>query len=113
MNIEAMQSRASEVSGLMKALANPHRLMILCELLHGERSVGALEEAVGLRQSPLSQHLAKLRHQGLVNTRREAQTIHYSLASSEVSQVMALLYRLYCEPETNHGNETDSKRTRQ
>jgi DNA-binding transcriptional ArsR family regulator len=85
----------------MKALANPHRLMILCELHKGERSVGALERAVGLRQSPLSQHLAKLRRDGLVKTRRESQTIYYRLASPKVSEVIALLYRLYCVPDCN------------
>lgn len=80
----------------MRALSNPYRLMILCELHSGERSVGALERVVGLRQSPLSQHLAKLRRDGLVATRREAQTIHYSLASPEAAKVIGLLYRLYC-----------------
>lgn len=82
----------------MKVLANPHRLIILCELHKGERSVGALESAVGLRQSPLSQHLAKLRRDGLVKTRRESQTIYYALASPKVSKVIALLHRLYCAP---------------
>lgn len=80
----------------MRALANPNRLMILCELHKGERSVGELERAIGLRQSPLSQHLAKLRRDGLVTTRRQAQTIYYALASTEAEQVIALLYRMYC-----------------
>jgi len=98
MNIDALKSHATEASRLMKALANPHRLMILCELHKGERSVGALERAIGLRQSPLSQHLAKLRRDGLVKTRRESQTIFYALASPKVAKVIALLYRLYCAP---------------
>ena len=96
MNIAAMKKRADEATGLMRALSNPYRLMILCELHDGERSVGELERVVGLRQSPLSQHLAKLRGEGLVATRREAQTIHYSLASPEARKVIGLLYRLYC-----------------
>lgn len=79
-------------------LANSHRLMILCELHEGERTVGMLQRAVGIGQSALSQHLAKLRHDGLVTTRREAQTIHYSLADPNVREVIALLHRLYCEP---------------
>ena len=91
-----MHSRAGEASSLMRALSNPYRLMILCELHGGERSVGTLERIVGLKQSPLSQHLAKLRRDGLVATRREAQTIHYSLASPEAAKVIGLLYRLYC-----------------
>lgn len=106
MNIEPLQSRVGEAAALMKALANPHRLMILCELHQGERSVGALERAVGLRQSPLSQHLAKLRRDRLVATRREAQTIHYSLSSPKVGEVMALLYRLFCGPADNNQTTT-------
>jgi len=82
----------------MKALANPHRLAILCELSKGERRVGALMQGAGLSQSALSQHLARLRREGLVRTRREAQNIHYSLASDEVRAVIALLHRLYCAP---------------
>ena len=82
----------------MKMLANSHRLMILCELHKGECSVGMLQQAVGIGQSALSQHLAKLRHDRLVKVRREAQTIHYSLADPNVRELMALLYRLYCEP---------------
>jgi DNA-binding transcriptional ArsR family regulator len=72
--------------------------MILCELSHGERSVGALSEAVPLSQSALSQHLAVLREEGLVATRREAQAIFYSLASVPVRRIIGLLYELYCLP---------------
>lgn len=96
MNIKAMKARADDATSLMRALSNPYRLMILCELHGGERSVGELERLVGLKQSPLSQHLAKLRRDELVTTRREAQTIHYSLASREARKVIGLLYRLYC-----------------
>lgn len=101
MNMLELQKRAAEAAALMKALSNPRRLMILCELASGERTVGALERAVGLSQSALSQHLARLRRDGLVKTRRQAQTIHYSLASPRVSEVIALLYRLYCHPACN------------
>jgi len=93
-----MRSRATEVAGLMKMLANSHRLMILCELHEGERTVGMLQQLIGIGQSSLSQHLAKLRHDGLVTARREAQTIHYSLADPNLHEVIALLYRLYCQP---------------
>ena len=98
MNIAILRSRATEVADLMKMLANSHRLMILCELHEGERSVGMLQQTLGIGQSSLSQHLAKLRHDGLVKARREAQTIHYPLADPNLRDVMALLYRLYCEP---------------
>lgn len=91
-----LEARADEAAALMRALANPHRLMILCELSRGERSVGALERAVGLRQSPLSQHLARLRRDGLVATRREGQTIHYSMAEPRVLRLIEALRNIYC-----------------
>jgi len=98
MNVTALRPRATEASTLMKALASPHRLLILCKLHEGEQSVGALAQVVGLSQSALSQHLARLRRDRLVTTRRESQTIHYALASAKVAEVIALLYRLYCAP---------------
>ena len=97
-NVNQLRPRAGEAASLMKALANPHRLMILCELHQGERSVSALESAVGLKQSPLSQHLAKLRREGLVTTRRASQTIYYSLANPAVTRVLGVLHDLYCKP---------------
>ena len=105
MNIdfERLRPRAAEAAGLMRALSNPHRLMVLCELHGGERSVGALERAVGLKQSPLSQHLAKLRRDGLVQTRRESQTIYYSLADPRVSKVIGVLHEVFCKPARGRG----------
>ena len=99
MNIELLQSRAGAAEALLKALANRWRLMILCELHMGERSVTQLQNVVGLGQSALSQHLARLREDGLVTTRREAQTIFYSLASVEVVRIIGLLHELYCSPD--------------
>lgn len=78
-------------------MANERRLMILCHLLEGPKSVGELEGLVGLRQAALSQHLAKLRNTGLVKTRREAQTIFYSLASHEVEAIIGCLHGLFCQ----------------
>ena len=98
MNIEKLRNRAEEAAAFLKALGNANRLLIVCELHLGERSVGALEQAVGLGQSALSQHLARLRADGLVKTRREAQIIHYSLADDRVRELTALLYDLYCRP---------------
>jgi DNA-binding transcriptional ArsR family regulator len=72
--------------------------MILCELNQGECSVGELSEKIGIAQSPLSQHLARMRHEGVVTSRREAQTVYYSLAGHEVAAVISLLYQLYCNP---------------
>ncbi len=93
-----MQVNATRASELMKLLGHAHRLMILCELNQGERSVGELSERVGINQSPLSQHLARMRHEGVVQSRREAQTVYYSLAGTEVAAVISLLYELYCAP---------------
>ena len=93
-----MNARADEASALMKALANRHRLMILCQLHQGERSVGELEDLIGLSQSALSQHLARLRADVLVGTRREGQTIFYSLADERVHRIISTLYDMFCPP---------------
>ena len=91
-----MQAHAGEAAGLLKALGNEQRLLILCSLLAGPLSVGELNERVHLSQSALSQHLALLREAGLVETRREAQSIFYSLPAGPVTQVMAVLQDIYC-----------------
>jgi DNA-binding transcriptional ArsR family regulator len=98
--MEALHTNARRASALLRAMGNPHRLVVLCQLLSEERSVGELERLVGLSQSALSQHLARLRRDGLVKTRRKAQTIFYSLAGEEAPAVLATLYRLYCEEPT-------------
>ena len=93
---EALEARADEVSRLLALMANPKRLLILCKLLEGDMTVGTLAATVGLGQSALSQHLAKLRAADIVSTRRQAQSITYSLASDEVRVLMATLYDLFC-----------------
>lgn len=98
MNIEDLTKKSSEASALMGLLANPHRLQILCELQKGERSVGELEAIVDLSQSALSQHLAKLRAAEVVKTRRDAQTIHYSISDARLSRLLAVMYELFCAP---------------
>lgn len=95
-----MREHAADAARLMKALGNESRLMILCMLAEGEQSVGALNEAVSLSQSALSQQLARLRTQGLVETRRESQTIFYSLGKGPAEKVIQLLHDLYC-PDGN------------
>ncbi len=96
MNIDDLKDNAQRASELLKAMSNEKRLMILCYLTEGEKSVGQMESLVGLSQSALSQHLARLRRDGLVKTRRASQTIYYSLAGGEASAVMATLHSLYC-----------------
>jgi DNA-binding transcriptional ArsR family regulator len=91
-----MQEYAADAAGLMKALGNESRLMILCVLAEGERSVSDLNTIVPLSQSALSQQLARLRQQGLVTTRRESQTIYYSLEHGPADRVITLLHDIYC-----------------
>ena len=97
-DIEQLQEAACQASQLLKALANEYRLLIMCNLMEGEKQVAELHELIGLSQSALSQHLARLRQEGLVRTRRESQAIFYSLASPEVERIIAVLYDLYCKP---------------
>lgn len=93
---EVMRKSACDAARLLKAMANENRLMVLCTLADGELSVGEINELVDLSQSALSQHLAVLRREGLVNTRRESQTIYYSIASDEARGLIDYLYETYC-----------------
>jgi DNA-binding transcriptional ArsR family regulator len=95
-----MKAHAADAAGLLKALGNEQRLLVLCSLAEGPLTVGELNRRVPLSQSALSQHLAKLREAGLVETRREAQTIHYSLTDGPVTTVMETLRDIYCAPAT-------------
>jgi ArsR family transcriptional regulator len=94
---------AASAAALLKSIGNEHRLMILCRLLEGECSVGALATSIDLSQSALSQHLAKLRAEGLVATRRDAQVIHYRLASAPVMRVLETLAGIFCPPIESKG----------
>lgn len=96
MNLTELAPKAAEAERFLKALGNQHRLMILCELHNGEAGVSELQRALGLSQSSLSQHLARLRRDKLVKTRRESQAIYYSLATADVSRVIALLAEIFC-----------------
>lgn len=93
-----MQSAADEASGLLKALANRHRLVIICQLIEKERSVGELAALLNVRDSTVSQHLALLRRDGLVEARRDGQTIWYSIGSAPARELVGTLYRIYCAP---------------
>jgi DNA-binding transcriptional ArsR family regulator len=96
MSMAELQKNAVHVALLLKAIANPARLIILCQLIEGERSVGSLARAVGLSQSAISQHLAVLRHGDVVASRRDGQTIFYSLASADVATLMGTLHAVFC-----------------
>ncbi|MEO6264780.1 MAG: metalloregulator ArsR/SmtB family transcription factor [Luteimonas sp.] len=94
-----MATHAVAAADLLKALAHPARLMVMCRLVDGEASVGELQQQVGLSMSALSQHLAVLRELALVTTRRQSQTIFYSLADGPALGVMQALYDAYCAPK--------------
>ena len=98
-DLEQMAQSATRASALMKTLGHKDRLMILCHLAGGEKSVGQIAELLEIPQSPLSQHLSRMRKEDLVDTRREAQTIFYSLKSGEASRIVEVLYELFCAPE--------------
>lgn len=96
MNMGELQSRALRAAGLLKAMSNPVRLMVLCQLAESEKSVGELEKVAAVSQSALSQHLALLRERGLVRSRREGQSIYYTLDGPEAPALLAALYEVYC-----------------
>lgn len=100
MNVSEVEQNVEIAANLLKALSNERRLMIICALYKGEKSVGELENIVGLSQSALSQHLARLRKDGLVETRREAQTIYYSVKGQEVMAILKCLHQIYCPEES-------------
>jgi DNA-binding transcriptional ArsR family regulator len=99
MHVRELEPQAGAAAALLKAMSNEKRLLILCHLIDGEKSAGALERLVGLRQSAMSQHLAKLRREGLVRTRRDGQSIFYALAADGPREVIKVLHRLYCGRE--------------
>ncbi len=103
-DLSVFQSSAGRAAGLLRQLANENRLMILCQLVEGEMSVGSLQARIGLSQSALSQHLARLRAEGIVATRRESQTIFYRIGDPAALRLLETLADLFCPPEmrTSH-----------
>ena len=98
-DIDAMQAQASKASNLLGAMCNEKRLMLLCQLVQREPSVGELTELLASPQSTMSQHLALLRREGLVKARREGQTQYYSLDGDEARTILETLQSLYCKPQ--------------
>ena len=95
----AMREASEEASEFLKALSNQHRLLILCQLIEGEKSVGELAGFLGIRDSTVSQHLALLRRERIIAGRRDGQTIWYRIESGPARAVMEVLYRTYCSPQ--------------
>ena len=99
LDTQGIEKAAAEVAGVLRAVANERRLMILCKLVEwGEANVNALVETVRLSQSALSQHLAKMRDEGLVTYRRDSQTLWYRIADPRIEDLLATLHKLYCKP---------------
>lgn len=96
-DMKAMADNASDAAALLKTLGHECRLLIMCNLLDGEKTVTQLNQQVPLSQSALSQHLARLRNEGLVSIRKEAQMVYYSLRSEKVERVIGLLHDMYCK----------------
>ena len=96
---EQLREHAGEACALLKALANEDRLMLLCQIASGRQNVGELEEATGIRQPTLSQQLAVLRQEGLVETEKEGKYVYYRLANDNVVRVMRMLWDIYCAPK--------------
>lgn len=103
MTVAEMARHAEDAAQFLKLMANPHRLMVLCHLLETEMSVSEINQHLPLSQSALSQHLAVLRNSGMVKTRREQQTIYYSLANDGVRAIIGELYQQFCAPHLSNG----------
>jgi DNA-binding transcriptional ArsR family regulator len=99
MNLKDLNEAAEEASNFLKSLGNAHRLRLLCLMMEKERPVGDLAEAVGLAQSAVSQHLARMRQEGLISSRRDGQTIYYQLSDKRATKLLKLLESLFCEPK--------------
>lgn len=95
-NPKAMRTASEEASSLLKSLANRHRLLILCQLIEGEKSVGQLADFLGIRDSTASQHLSLLRRDRIISGRRDGQTIWYRISSKPALDIMQVLYATYC-----------------
>ena len=96
-DLRAMRKHAGDAASMMRALSHEARLLVLCELVGGERTAGELVQRSGLSQSALSQHLAKLRDENIVATRREAQSIFYRIADPKAARLLGVLHEIYCK----------------
>jgi DNA-binding transcriptional ArsR family regulator len=96
---DELEAHVDRAAAMLRSMGSKRRLLVLCNLVHGEKSVGELQRIIGLSQSALSQHLAVLRRMKLVQVRRSAQTIYYRLAGREVAAILATLYGIYCAPD--------------
>jgi DNA-binding transcriptional ArsR family regulator len=101
-NLQAFEAKAAAAATLLRSLANERRLLLLCQLGDGELSVGTLQSRLGLSQSALSQHLAVLREEGILSTRRQAQTIYYRISDPAAAKVIETLASIFCPEMLEH-----------
>ena len=101
MDLRDVEDKANDVAQVLRMIANPHRLLILCQLAEGACCVGDLEQRVALSQSALSQHLARLRQEGIVTARRQGQQVIYDLPGGQVRETLLALYDIYCRREAS------------
>jgi len=104
-DIDAMQVQANKATSLLSAMCNEKRLMILCQLIDGERTVNELAELVGAAQPTVSQHLSLLRREGLINVRQDGRTHFYALAGNEAREILGTLQSLYCDPTSKDAKQ--------
>lgn len=109
LDLEWMRSQAGQVVSLLKVIGNPDRLLLLCQMLQGEYSVGELEELLDIQQPTLSQQLGVLRNEGLVATRRDGKYIHYRVSHPHVQVILEVLHRLYCSAPPNNAKSANDK----
>ena len=107
LSADEMGERAADAAAFLKALSHEGRLMILCHLSSGEKSVTTLEELLGTRQAAVSQQLARLRSEGLVAARRDGKAIYYSILDPKAGAIMALVYEMFCGPEAARPGPVD------
>lgn len=112
MNISEIQQSADKAADFLRSLANEKRLMIVCQLVGGEQSVGELCAALDIRQSTMSQQLSLLRMEGIVASRKEAQTVYYSLADEGARQILEVLYGMFCSPDAPRRPESKAARAK-
>lgn len=96
-NMKKMEDRAEHAAAFLKGIASPYRLMILCQLSEGEKNVTELMDATGIAQTSMSQHLSKLRQEGIVDYRRDHRTLYYTITNPAVFEIMQVLYDTFCK----------------
>jgi DNA-binding transcriptional ArsR family regulator len=107
-DLDDFLSKARTASGLLKALSHETRLLMLCMLCQGEKTVGEIEQFLGIQQAVVSQQLARLRNDKVVQTRREGRQIYYRIADPQLAELISVLYKMYCGPKSGTPSQTEA-----